>query len=415
MNIAPATALVPRRAELAVSTALEDTRVVLVEGPRQAGKTTLIRKFVNDRRPYLSLDDPVILANAKNDPVGFIRNLDGAVIDEIQRAPELMLVIKQSVDSNTAPGRFLLTGSANVMALPTIGDSLAGRIEIVELFPFAQSELFGRNGDAIDRFFGKEPLKFGNPVLGQQLAEIVARGGYPEAVARKDERRRVKWFNDYLDLILDRDVRDISTIDQLEKLPMLVRLLAEQSGQLSNHTNIASALQISRATVARYIETLERMFLIDTLPPWFSNRISRLIKTPKHHFLDSGLLSALRQFSPVPPQANPNRFGPLLESFVGAELRKLIGWSEARVTLSHFRTKEGDEVDFVLEDQQGRVVGIEVKASATLRRGDFSGLRKLEAAAGDKFVRGLVLHDHDGLRPVSAKISGVPISVLWST
>ena len=215
-------------------------------------------------------------------------------------------------------------------------------------------------------------------------------------------------------MILDRDVRDIATIDQLEKLPLLVRLLAEQSGQLSNHSNMASALQISRATVGRYIETLERMFLIDTLPPWFSNRISRLIKTPKHHFLDSGLLAALRRFSPAPPQTDPERFGPLLESFVGSELRKLIGWSNARVTLSHFRTKEGDEVDFVLEDQQGRVVGIEVKASATLRRGDFSGLRKLEEAAGDKFVRGLVLHDYDGPRPFSEKISGVPVSVLWA-
>ena len=414
MNTSPQSSFVTRRAEIAVATALEDTRVVLIEGPRQAGKTTLARKFVNEQRPYLSLDDPVILANAKNDPVGFIRNLQGAVIDEIQRAPELMLVIKQSVDTNTVPGRFLLTGSANVMSLPTIGDSLAGRIEIVQLFPFAQSELAGRSGDAIDRFFSDAPLPLREPVIGQELADIVARGGYPEAIGRNDERRRAKWFTDYLSLILDRDVRNIATIDQLEKLPMLVRLLAEQSGQLSNQANIASALQISRATVGRYIETLERMFLIDTLQPWFSNRMSRLIKTPKHHFLDSGLLSALRQFSPVPPQADPTRFGPLLESFVGAELRKLSGWSEARVTLSHFRTKDGDEVDFVLEDEKGRIVGIEVKASATLRRGDFSGLRKLEAATGDKFVRGLILHDHDSLRPVSEKISGVPVSVLWS-
>ena len=398
-----------------MATALTDTRVVLVEGPRQAGKTTLVRKFVTAERPFLSLDDPVNLASARQDPVGFIRNLEGAVIDEIQRAPELMLVIKQSVDTNPVPGRFLLTGSANVMALPTIGDSLAGRIEIVELFPFAQSELLGRPGEAIDRLFANAPLPIVDAVTGQDLAEVVARGGYPEAVVRKDERRRTKWFNDYLALTLDRDVRDIATIEQLEKLPLLVRLLAEQSGQLSNHANIASALQISRATVARYIETLERMFLIDTLPPWFSNRISRLIKTPKHHFLDSGLLSALRGYSPVPPQVAPDRFGPLLESFVGSELRKLVGWSDARATLSHFRTKDGDEVDFVLEDQQGRIVGIEVKASATLRGGDFSGLRKLEAAAGDKFVRGIVLHDHDSIRPVSGTLCGAPVSVLWAS
>lgn len=415
MTMSKSTGFVSRRAEQAVATALTDTRVVLVEGPRQAGKTTLVRKFANDKRPFLSLDDPVTLSNAKADPVGFIRNLQGAVIDEIQRAPELMLIIKQSVDTNTSPGRFLLTGSANVMALPSIGDSLAGRIEIIELLPFAQAELRGQKGDVIDKFFSGEPLRTYDAVVGRELADLVARGGYPEAVARDDERRRAKWFNDYVALILDRDVRDIATIEQLGKLPKLVQLLAEQSGQLSNHANIASALQLSRATVGRYIEILERMFLIDTLPPWFSNRISRLIKTPKHHFLDSGLLAALRRFRPAPPQADPDRFGPLLESFVASELRKLIGWSDRRITLSHFRTKEGDEVDFVLEDQQGRIVGIQVKASATLRRGDFSGLRKLEAAAGDKFVRGLVLHDHDSLRPVGEKISGVPVSVLWAT
>jgi uncharacterized protein len=409
----PETDLIPRNAASAVKAALDDTRVVLLVGPRQSGKTTLARSFANENRRYLSLDDPAVLANAKNDPVGFIRNVRGAVIDEIQRAPELMLVIKQRVDSEPVPGRFLLIGSANVMALPTVGDSLAGRIEIIELFPLSQSEIEQHRGTFIDRLFEGEAPPLGMPIVGDDLKRRVYAGGYPEAFRRFDPKRRVRWHNAYVRLVLDRDVRDIAMIEQLDKLPLLVALLAEQAGQLSNHTSLANTLQLSRATVARYIETLERLYLLQTLPPWFSNRMSRLIKTPKHHFLDSGLLASLRGEVTRTEGVSPERYGPLLEGFVASELRKLISWSEARVTLSHFRTKDGDEVDFVLEDHCGRVVGIEVKASATLRRGDFSGLRKLEAVVGDKFVRGLILHDHDQMTPYSAHVEGAPVSTLW--
>lgn len=405
---------VRRKAQLAVETALADTRVVLVVGPRQSGKTTLVRQFANDARPYFTLDDAATLANARGDPVGFIRNADGAVIDEIQRAPELMLVLKMAVDNDPRPGRYLLTGSANVMALPTVGDSLAGRIEIVELFPFAQSELLAGRGAFIDRLFAGEHLAADQSLTGAALMQAILKGGYPEAVARTSEPRRKEWFNNYVAFTLDRDVRDVAQIEQLDKLPRLVEMLAEQAGQLSNHTSLATGLQISRATVVRYLEVLERLFLLKTLPPWFSNRMSRLIKTPKHHFLDSGLLAALRGADGRTLQDDPQRYGPLLESFVASELRKLAGWSETRTTLSHFRTKDGDEVDFVLEGPRGQIVGIEVKASATLRRGDFSGLRKLEAAAGDKFLYGLLLHDHDRITPFSERIRGAPVSLLWT-
>jgi uncharacterized protein len=262
---------VDRKARAAVEIALSDTRVVLVIGPRQAGKTTLVRGFVNEQRPYFTLDDPATLANARGDPVGFIRNQDGAVIDEIQRAPELLLVIKQQVDQSNRPGRFLLTGSANVMALPTVGDSLAGRIETVELFPFSQSELMQTGGGFVDRLFDGERLSAGGAVTGQALMQMIVRGGYPEVISRVTEKRRRQWFDDYIALMLDRDVRDVAQIEQLDKLPRLVTMLAEQAGQLSNHASLANALQISRATVSRYVEVLERLFLIETLPPWFSN------------------------------------------------------------------------------------------------------------------------------------------------
>lgn len=278
--------LIGRKAYEAVETALTDTRVVLVIGPRQAGKTTLVHRFANRLRPYVSLDDPATLDNARGDPVGFIRNTPSAVIDEIQRAPELLLIIKQEVDRSNRPGRFLLTGSANVMALPTVGDSLAGRIEIVELFPFAQSELVGSSGTLLDRLFANERVVAEQVVTGAALMQVILKGGYPEAVSRSSETRRRQWFDDYIALMLDRDVRDVAQVEQLGKLPVLVSMLAEQAGQLSNHATLANALQLSRATVGRYIQVLERLFLIETLPPWFTNRTSRLIKTPKHHFLD---------------------------------------------------------------------------------------------------------------------------------
>lgn len=405
---------ISRRATALVNEALEDTRVVLVTGPRQSGKTTLVQQFSTPERTYVTLDDAPTLNAARGDPTGFIRSLGSAVIDEIQHAPELLLAIKVAVDMDKAPGRFLLTGSANVMALPTVGDSLAGRIALVELMPLAQSEIHGTGGQLIDRLFGgKRLMPVLPPVFGADLHKIVLGGGYPEALKRTTARRKAAWFSDYLRLLIDRDARDAANIEQLEQLPVLVAHLAQQAGSSVNISNLATSLKLSRQTVTRYIEALERIFLVRSLPPWHSNQISRLVKTPKVQFFDSGLLAAqlgVADFDPIYP---PAAKGALFETFVHGELRKLMGWSETRTTLCHFRTRENDEVDFVLEGPRGQVVGIEVKASATLRRGDFSGLRKLEAAAGDKFVYGLLLHDHDRITPYSERIMGAPMSWLW--
>ena len=403
-----------RYIEKNVTEALEDTRVVLVVGPRQAGKTTLMRQFVSDDRPYLTLDDPATFSRAKADPVEFVRSLNKAVIDEIQRAPELMMVIKESVDRDTRPGRFLLTGSANVMALPTVGDSLAGRIEIVTLLPLSQAEITGAPGKLIDRLFtGEGPALQGSPIFGDPLLQAVLKGGYPEALRRASASRRAIWLQDYLALVLDRDVRDIANIDQLDKLPMLMRMLGEQAGQLVNIRALSVALGISAPTVQRYITVLERMFLLRQIRPWFSNRLSRLIKSPKLHLVDSGLLATLRDATTANLATDRSRLGPLLESFVVSEVLKSLSWNETRAQISHFRTKDQDEVDLVLEDVRGRIIGIEVKAAATLRPNDFSGLRKLQEAAGEKFVQGVLLHDHDRVTPYSEKIRAAPVSILW--
>jgi uncharacterized protein len=404
-----------RRAEAQVYEALQDTRVVLVTGPRQAGKTTLVEQFITADRRYVTLDDAGTLAAAKRDPAAFVRALGSAVIDEIQRAPELMLAIKIAVDTDKSPGRFLLTGSANVMALPKVGDSLTGRIALVELMPLSQAEIHASKGEFIDRLFAGDKLTTTMPpTFGADLRSIVLQGGYPEALARPLARRRIAWLLDYIKLTVDRDARDTMDIEQLDQLPRLVAHLAEQSGQSVNISNLATSLQLARQTVGRYVEALERIFLIHTLPPWFNNRVSRIVKSPKLQFFDSGLLAARLGISDLDPLFPPPATGLLFETFVHGELRKLMGWSETRTTLCHFRTRDKDEVDFVIEDMRGRVIGIEVKSRATLQRRDFSGLRKLEEAAGDRFVGGLLLHDHDRITPVSDKIQGMPLSMLWS-
>ncbi|MBP1884951.1 ATP-binding protein [Sinorhizobium mexicanum] len=407
--------LIGRKARPVIETALADTRVVLIAGPRQAGKTTLARQFSGSDRAYVTLDDAGALNAAKTDPVGFIRGLNRAVIDEVQRAPELILAIKESVDREDAPGRFLLTGSANLATVPAIADSLAGRMAVVPLLPFAQSELRSTPGRLLDRLFaGEEPETGDGTVFGDDLLETVLRGGYPEVLRRATPARRVAWLEDYVALILDRDVRDIANIDQLDRLPRLLDVLAEHAGQLVNHSSFGAALGLSSVTAQKYVAILERLFLVRTLTPWSNNRLSRLIKTPKLHFLDTGLLASLREEEADVLRENRTRFGALLESFVVSELLKLASWSERRLSFSHYRTKDKDEVDVVIEDRRGRIVGIEVKASATVKADDFRGLRQLQEAVGDRFVRGLVLHDHDRVTPFGEKLHAAPLSILWT-
>jgi uncharacterized protein len=404
-----------RRITPKISEALADTRVVLIKGPRQSGKTTIARQFEDGDRPYITLDDTATLRRAKEDPSAFIRGLRRAIIDEVQRAPELMLAIKESVDRDPQPGRFLLTGSANVMLLPTVGDSLAGRIEVLTLLPFAQAEIRKTPGRFLEQAFSGELYGAAGEILtGGDLINLILTGGYPEMQRRASASRRQSWMEDYVSMILDRDVRDIANIDQLDRLPRLLNVLAEHAGQLVNHASFGAPLNLSRVTAQKYVSILERLFLIDTLPPWSSNRLSRLIKTPKLNFLDSGLLAALRGDTLEKINSERSRFGPLLETFVVSEIAKLATWSDLKLFKSHYRTKDQDEVDLVLEDRRGRILAIEVKANATVRTHDFRGLRQIEAVAGEKFVRGILLHDHDRLTPISEKIHAMPVSTLWT-
>lgn len=386
---------------------------MLVCGPRQSGKTTLVRQIAEDDVPFVSLDIQTMLDAAENDPVGFIRGYDRLVIDEIQRAPGLILAIKAAVDEDPRPGRFLLTGSANLMTLPRVADSLAGRMEVINLLPLAQAEIRGKPTSFIDKVFAAELPLPGSSIAGDKLVETVLAGGYPEALGRSAWKRRLDWHMNYFDAILQRDIADVARIEQLDMMPKLLRILAEHSGQLTNFSALGAPLGMNHVTTRKYLSVFQSLFLVKNLPPWYTNAVKRVTKSHKLHFLDSGLLSAQKGISPDSLRHDRTPFGPLLETFVLAELMKIANWSENRYAFSHFRDKDRNEVDIVIEDLGGRVVGIEVKASATVTTADFKGLRRLAAGAGDRFVRGMVLYDHHQTVHFDERMAAIPISALW--
>jgi hypothetical protein len=407
----------PRFAEPRLAEALADSPVVLIHGPRQCGKTTLARMAGDPRGyAYFSFDDDVALAAAVADPVGFVADLpERTILDEVQRAPGLFTSIKTTVDRRRTPGRFLLTGSANVLLVPKLADSLTGRMEILRLHPLAQCELAARAPRFLDALFGGTFKTRKYERLGKDLAERVAAGGYPAALARATARRRAVWYRDYVETLVQHDARDLARISSLDTLPRLLALAAGQTARLLNVSDLASPFQLSRPTIRDYVTLLERVFLLELLPPWHSNRLSRLIKTPKLHLGDSGVACALLGLDAAALWRDRSTLGQLLETFVFQELRRQASWHEDEIRLHHFRDKDGAEVDIVLERGAHEVAGVEVKSAATVTTADFRGLRKLKEAAGKRFAAGVVLYDGEASASFGDGLFAVPIRALWET
>lgn len=407
----------PRHITPHLEAALQDTPVILLNGARQTGKSTLAQTLlVNPAYRYLTLDDTVVLAAARRDPTGFISGLGGPVIlDEIQRAPELFLAIKAEVDRQRTPGRFLLTGSANVLLLPQVADSLAGRMEILSLWPLSQAEMGGDAG------FNRVDWLFDGDISGRRLppcdrtdlAERLLKGGFPEAASRPAEARRTAWFDSYFQAILQRDVRDLAQLEQLAEIPHLLQLLAMRSGSLLNFAELSRACALPQTTLKRYFTLLETLFLVARLPSWERNPGKRLVKAPKVFLPDSGLLAHLAGWTAEGLARQPGLPGGLVETFVLSELSKHLAFSRLRLGLWHYRTQGNQEVDFVLEDRTGGLVGVEVKASASVDGKDFKGLLHLQETEPGRFRRGLVLYAGREVVPFGEGLWAVPLSMWW--
>lgn len=396
----------PRFIQKKIEEALQDTPVVFINGPRQSGKSTLVHLLAQDR-DYITLDDLLELEAARSRPQSFFDSKGSRIIiDEIQRAPELFLVIKKLVDEDRRPGRFLLTGSSNILLLPNISDSLAGRMEILTLYPLSALELQNKPVDLIASLFDLERF----PTVNQEKRlNRMIRGGYPEVQERENPKRQTAWFQSYLTTILERDVRDLSQIEGLTRLPHLLKLLATRSGNLLNFDEISRSSNISSTTLKRYFTLLRTVFLIHLLPAWSNNRGKRLVKSPKLYLNDTGVLSYLLGLNLQGMQNNQKSWGKLVETYVINELLKQATWSEQIVHLYYYRTLSGYEVDVILESQDGRIVAIEVKASDHVTMADFKGLKHLQQEMSESFHQGYVFYLGDKTLHFGDKLIAVPI------
>lgn len=395
--------------------ALADSPAVLVHGPRQCGKTTLARTVGESRGyHYFSFDDSAVLAAARNDPVGFVAALPSrAILDEVQRVPEIFSALKLAIDERRTAGRFILTGSANVLLIPALADSLAGRMSILRLHPLSQGEIAGRRPRFLDVLF-RAGWKTGiTERLGPELAARVCAGGFPAALARPAQARRRAWYRDYVESQLQRDVRDLARLRSLDTLPKLLAFAAAQTARLVNVADLAAPFELSRQTIHDHVTVLERVFLLERLPAWHSIRISRLVKRPKLHIGDTGVGCAILGLDEVRLASDRVTLGFMLETFVLQELRRQASWMPDPVGFFHYRDRDDFEVDLVLELGASAIAGIEVKAAASVNERDLRGLRKLRDNAGSRFAAGVILHDGAAVSRLDDRIFAVPVRKLW--
>ena len=395
--------------------ALSDTPVVFLRGARQTGKSTLVQEIANGpyAARYVTLDNAGTLSAAGTDPAGFIAGMKKpVVIDETQRVRDLFLAIKEDVDRNRVPGRYLLTGSADVLTIPKVADALAGRMEVLTLWPLSIGEMKGSGENIIDAIWSGEFPHLFHPDPEFDLAASIVAGGFPEPVQRTTHRRRRAWFESYITTILDRDIRDLAQIQDLAAVPRLLKLLAGRTAGLHNQSEVSRSSGLPNSTLSRYMTLLEMTFLVQTLPAWSSNLGKRVVKAPKLFMVDTGLACHLTGLDEEGLRQGGEIAGRIFENFVVLELFKHASWSDEPVALYHFRSQAGQEVDVVIEGSGGRVVGVEIKLSANPSSRDFSGLKVLRDHLGDKFVRGVLVYTGREIVPFEEDLHAVPVSVL---
>jgi len=411
--------LIRRALEAEIRDIIAVNKAAVLLGPRQAGKSTLagMLRDAGLFRSFVTLDESQVFTAAQDDPDGFVATLDRpAVIDEVQRVPELLLAVKALVDRHEDRGQFLLTGSANLLTRRGVADALPGRVEYAHLWPLTQSEIHGRPGTLLDRLFAADPPPMSDQPVGiGAYADAIARGGFPDAYHRSD-RRRFGYFQTYVETLVASDLADVLAPQADPSIALrLLRLLAVRSGEVAVLESFARDLAVSRSTVARYLDVLEQLFLVHAVRPWSRNLGHRQIKSPKLMLTDSGLLCGMTNATADTLVTDGGVRGRVLETFVFQELQRQAGWAGTMISgLHYYRDRDQREVDVVVEAADGRIVAIETKAAATVRRTDTAGLRFLRDRVGDGFAGGAVLYTGSTTVPLDDRLWAVPVSGLWA-
>jgi len=399
--------------------ALEDTPVIILNGARQTGKSTLCQQLLEQgvvKAQVVTFDDPTTLAAAQLDPLGFLKDLsEHVILDEIQRVPELFLSIKKLVDQDRKTRRYILTGSTDVMTLPKVADSLAGRIEIHNLWPLSQGEILEKKSSFLDVLTSEDGKFQAENISWKDIIESISVGGYPEAVSRKNESRRSKWFESYMVSVLQKDIRDLANIEGLTQIPNVLQLLSTRVGSTLNMSDIGRLSGIKNTTIQRYMALLEHVFLIVKVQAWTTNVEGSFVKSPKVYLNDTGLLCHLMGEDMESLLDNRSGVGPLLENYVVMEILKQLSWSDQYLKPYHFSMHKGAEVDLVLENRKKQVFGIEIKSAASLKEKDFRGLKRLAELTGNKFQKGIVLYSGEQVLGFGDNLYAVPIPSLWQS
>jgi len=417
------TGLASRRLEEVVKTRLAEEPVVVLNGPRTVGKSTLLGELARHiGRTVIDCDDLATRAAVRSDPARFVEADQPVLIDEYQHVPELLDAIKAQLNRNLRPGGYVLAGSTRYATLPEAAQALTGRVDIIPVLPLSQGEI----DDVRETFVaslldgaGIDIALSQTPTTRDEYAQRSTSGGMPVALRRPPGRSRSRWFSSYVNLVIDKDVLDISRVRQREMLPRLLGQLAARSGQVLNMAAISGTIGLEKSTTENYIKLLEAVFLVYRLPAWGTTLGSRVTKHPKVHLVDSGVMAWLLSLTPQKiAQAAPaalTEYGHLLETFAVGEILKQVSWSDAPVTAGHFRTEAGEEVDLVLERDDGQVIAVEIKAGSRISGEDFRGLRQLKERLGPRLEEAVVLHTGEHAYKHDGWITVLPLDQLWTS
>ena len=400
--------------EKVLKLALNNRRVVILSGARQCGKTTTSKIMVDKNATYRTLDDSTLFQAAKNDPQGFVKLSKGTmIIDEIQRVPELITAIKKAVDENTRYGQYLITGSVNLQTLPTVKESLAGRVKKIRLRPLTQGEILKKEPQILHRLQTQDFVN-NNGYDKEKISEIIFKGGFPEPLNYKDKVERTAWYKDYLNTVIEFDLHDISNIKRQDSLKELVAIIASFSSKFIDKSKITAALSIANQTLDSYLGVLENTYLVDKLSPWLKTDYERVNKQSKYFITDTGLMASLLNWKEDDLILDVDKSGKIFETFVYNQLVSQVELDNNEYELYHYRDREKREIDFIIQDTNCNIYGIEVKAGSSVTKDQFKHLKWFsQNLAKGKSFKGIVLYTGEHVIPFGENMLAVPMNNLW--